>query len=279
MTEQIEKRLSKQTMIWAIALILIAAFSFFFVSKFVTTPEFSASTVSSLDEKKVTVMKLAAAAAASSTALSAIPGDATTPIANQIANLTSYFIIILAAILLEKILIAVVGYVAFSYLIPIACALGIIYLLTKFDSILIIALKLAVFGLFLFAAIPLSVHVSDLIYDSYQSSIDQTFETANQNKEYIEEKQKELSENDQNWMERIRESLTDFTSKISTDLSAMVKKGEGMLTAFLDAVVVLIVTSCLIPLAVILIFAWVIKMLFSIDIKVTKILKREQIEE
>lgn len=277
MMEQIEKRFSKQTMIWAIALILIAAFSFFFVSKFVTTPEFSASTVSSLDEKKATVMKLAAAAAASSTAISAIPGDATTPIANQIANLTSYFIVILAAILLEKMLIAVVGQVVFSYLIPIACALGIIYLLTKVDSILTIALKLAVFGLFLFAAIPVSVHVSDLIYDSYQSSIDHTFETVNQNKDSIEEKQKELSENDQNWAGKIGEYLSDFTSKIGSDLSAMVKKGEDTLAAFLDAVAVLIVTSCLIPLAVILIFAWVIKMLFVIDIKVSKIFKRKPI--
>lgn len=126
MIEQIKSRLSMPTMIWAISLILIAGFSFFFISKFVATPEFSASTVASLDEKKSTVMKLAAAAAASSTALSAIPGDATTPIANQIAGLTSYFIIILAALLLEKMLIAVVGHVAFSYLIPVACGLGIV---------------------------------------------------------------------------------------------------------------------------------------------------------
>ncbi len=278
MTEQIEKRFSKQTMIWAIALILIAAFSFFFVSKFVTTPEFTASTVSSLDEKKATVMKLVAAAAASSTALSFIPGDATTPIANQIAGLTSYFIVILAAILLEKMLIGAVGYVVFTYLIPAACILGMSYLFIKKDIILILAIKLALFGVVLFAAIPASVHVSDLIYDSYQVSIDQTLETAEQNKEFIEEKKKELSADDQNWMGKIGEYLTDFTSKIGADLSAMVKKGEDTLAAFLEAVAVLIVTSCVIPIVVILIFAWAIKILFGFDIKGVSTIVRKEAE-
>lgn len=45
----------------------------------------------------------------------------------------------------------------------------------------------------------------------------------------------------------------------------MVKKGEDTLTAFLDAIAVLIITSCVIPIVVILIFAWIIKILFSFD--------------
>jgi hypothetical protein len=59
--------------------------------------------------------------------------------------------------------------------------------------------------------------------------------------------------------------MSDITSKIGIDISAMVKKGEESLSAFLDAVAVLIITSCVIPLVVILIFAWVIKILFGFD--------------
>ena len=120
MLEQSKYQFSKRTLI-AVVLLIIALLSIFVVSKVVTAPDFNEATVNSLDDKKVTVMKLAATAAASSTALSLIPGDVATPIANQIAELTTYFIVILGAILLEKILIAVVGYLTFGFIIPMAC--------------------------------------------------------------------------------------------------------------------------------------------------------------
>lgn len=264
MIEHIKMKFSKRTIV-LITLLFIALFSILVVSRIVTAPDFNAATIESLDDKKVTVMRLAVTAAASSTVISLIPGDAAMPIANQIAELTSYFVVILGAILLEKMLIAVVGYVSFTFIIPSACFLGISYLYIKKDVLRNLAIKLAIFGIILFMAIPVSIQVSDLIYDSYQASIEQTFETAKQNKEYIEEKKKDLSAEDQNWMEKIGDYLSNFTSKIGNDISAMVKKGEGTLTAFLDAIAVLIITSCVIPAVVILIFAWIIKILFSFD--------------
>lgn len=268
MTEHATSKPSRQLTIMVV-LLLLAAFSILFVSKAVTSPEFNAATIASLDEKRDTVMKLAAAAAAASTAISAIPGDATTPIATQIAELTSYFIIILAAILLEKMLIAAVGYVAFVYLIPTACLLGIAYLHFKKEVLLNLSIKLAVFGIVLFAAIPASIQISDVIYDSYQGSINQTLEAAAQNKEFIENKKQELSIDDQGWMGKVGAYLSDFTSQIGADLSAMIKKGEDTLAAFMDAVAVLIITSCVLPIIVLLIFAGAIKILFGFDIKGT----------
>lgn len=264
MIEHIKMKFSKRTMV-LITLLFIALFSILVVSRIVTAPNFNAATIESLDDKKVTVMKLAATAAASSTVLSFLPGDAAISIANQIAELASYFIVILGAILLEKVLIAVVGYVSFTFIIPFACLLGISYLYKKKDVLLNLAIKLAIFGIILFIAIPASIRVSDLIYDSYQASIEQTFETAKQNKEYIEEKKKDLSVEDQNWMEKFGDYLSNLTSKIGSDISSMVKKGEDTLTAFLDAIAVLIITSCVIPIVVILIFAWIIKILFSFE--------------
>ncbi|MGB4658927.1 MAG: hypothetical protein WBI07_07100 [Mobilitalea sp.] len=264
MGEHITMKFSKRTKL-LIALLFIALFSIFVVSRIVTTQDFNSATIKSLDDKKVTVLKLAATAAASSTALSLIPGDVATPIANQIAKLTTYFIVILGAILLEKILIAVVGYLTFTFIVPFSCALGILYLYSKKEVLRTLAIKLAIFGIVLFAAIPTSIKVSDLIYESYQESIELTVETANQNKEYIEEKKKDISTEDQNWVEKIGNYLSDVTSKIGNDISSMVQKGEDTLTAFLDAIAVMIITSCVIPIVVILIFAWIIKILFGFD--------------
>ncbi len=269
MVKDIKMQFSKRTVI-VIILILIILLSKFVVSTMVTDPSFNEETIKSLDDKKVTVLKLAAASAASSTALSLIPGDAATPIANQMASLTSYFIIVLSAILLEKMLISVVGYVAFSYIIPIACILGIIYLFTRVDVLKNIAIKLAVFGLIIFIAIPVSIKVSDLIYDSHEATINQTVETAEDNTDYIEDKKGELSEEDKDWMSKIGGYLSNFSSKIGDGVSDIMKKGEETLNRFLDTIAVLIITTCVIPLIVILIFVWVTKIFFSFDLRLPK---------
>ncbi len=267
-------KVSKRTMI-LITLLSIAVLSIFVVSRIVTAPSFNSANIKSLDDKKVIVMKLAAAAAASSTALSLLPGDVATPIANQIAELSSYFLVILCAILLEKMLIAVVGYVSFTFIIPFACILGACYLYKSEVVLKNLAIKLAIFGIVIFMAIPASIKVSDLIYSSYQTSIEQTVETAKQNKEYIEEKKKEFTEEDKNWIGKIGDYVSNFTSKIGNGISEITKKGEDTLTTFLGTIAVLIITSCVIPLVVILIFAWLIKILFGFDIKGALPSKRE----
>jgi len=266
MIKNIKMKFSNRTII-LITLLLIALFSIFVVSKIVTAPSFNAATIKSLDDKKVTVMALTAAAAATSTAISLIPGDTAMPIANQIAELSKYFIIILCAILLEKMLISVVGYVSFTYIIPFACLLGASYLYIKKDVLRNLAIKLTIFGIILFAAIPASIQVSNLMYSSYQTSIEQTVETAKQNKEYIEEKKKDLSEEDKDWINKIGGFISNITSKIGNSISEMTKKAENSLSTFLDAIAVLIITSCVIPIIVILIFVWIIKILFGFNIK------------
>jgi len=266
MTEYLNMKCSKRTMLLITLLLMaVALFSILVVSKTVTAPDFNSATINSLDEKRDTVMGLAAAAASSSTVISLIPGDAAMPIANQIAELTSYFILILGAILLEKMLIAVVGYVSFTFIIPAACLLGITYLYIGKQILRNLAIKLAAFGIILFAAIPASIYVSDFIYDSYQVSIEQTIEIAKQNDEYIEKTKTDLSTEDQNWIEKISDSFSNIASRIGSDLSGMIKKGEDTLAAFLDAIAVLVITSCVIPIVVILIFVWIIKILFSFD--------------
>ncbi len=260
----IKMKFSKR-IIMLLVLIILALLSIFVVSKIVSDPNFNTATIKSLDDKKFVVTKLAAAAAASSTALSLIPGDTAMPIANQIAQLSSYFIVILCAILLERILILVVGYVSFTFIIPAACLLYALYLYIKKNILKNLAIKLAILGIVLFAAIPASVQVSDLIYSSYQASIEQTIEAAKQNQEYIEEKKNELSEGDKDWMQKIGDYLSNLTSKIGNGISEITKKGEDTLSKFLDAIAVLIITSCVIPLVVILIFAWAIRILLSFN--------------
>ena len=114
-----------------IVLIVVAILSINVICKYATSVEVHKNTLQTLDEKKVTAMELTAGVAATSTAISALPGDAATPIAEQVADLTSPLLLILCAIYFEKFLLTTVGYVSFKFLLPVACVLGIIYLLSN----------------------------------------------------------------------------------------------------------------------------------------------------
>ena len=105
------------------AAVLVALISFFVVGRYASDPAFYAKTVAALDEKRETVMKLVGASTGSSAAVSLLPGDAGTPIAEKLVDLSSDFLIVIAAIYLEKYLLTILGFTAFKVLIPVACLL------------------------------------------------------------------------------------------------------------------------------------------------------------
>lgn len=266
-------------LVLTISLIVLALLSFFVVAEIVSSPEFNKATIESLEETQETVMKLSVASAATSTALTMIPGDVAMPIADEIAELTNYFIVILGAITLEKILIAVVGYVSFKYIIPFACFFGILYLYVKKDILRNLAIKLLIFGIVIFLTIPASIKISDLIYASYESSITQSLETVEQNKEFIEVKKGDLSSEDSSWIEKAENYISNLNSKIGSGISAMVEKGEDTLSSFLDTIAILLITTCVIPIVVILIFVFIIKILFSFEMKGRAPIYQRRIED
>lgn len=246
-------------------LISIALMSIFLIARLAGSPEFNAATIEALDQKKETVLKASLSAAAASTALTLIPGDTAMPIANEIAQLSTYFIFILGAILLEKMLITVIGHVVFTYVIPFACVLGILFLYTHQEVFRSMAIKLTIFGIVLYLAIPASIGLSEKIYESYESSVNQVIETVEDNNAFIEEKKEELNAEDKNWFNKLGEYLSDLTSSVGDNINGMIKKGEESLSSFMDFIAVLIVTSCVIPIVVLIIFSWIIKIFFGFD--------------
>ena len=67
-------------------LALVVMFTSFGAVKPMTDPENHTETIAALDEKKTTVMELAAASTAASAAITLIPGDTATPIADKLAD-------------------------------------------------------------------------------------------------------------------------------------------------------------------------------------------------
>ena len=266
------EKLNSKTIISVVALILIAVLSIFVVAPFASSAKTHANSIKTLDEKKITVMEITAATAGSATALAAILGDATTPVANQILKLSSYLLIVIGAIFLEKVLITLTGFVAFKFLIPIACLLYAIYLFAEKDFFKNLAIKLALFGIVISLVVPVSISASNLIEKTYKDSINQTVEEAKNAQNEVNQAESEETEEKNGW-DKFTSNVKEGISNIGDTASKAIKKGEELLNKFIDAIAILLITSCVIPIVVLFTFVWLVKIIFNVNVSLPKLNK------
>ncbi len=248
---------NKKIIITAI-LLVVATISITVISKYATSADVHSGSIAALDDKKMKAMELTAGVAATSTAISALPGDAATPIAEQVSELTGPLLVVVCAIYLEKFLLTTIGYVSFNVLIPLACLLGIIYLFSEKEVLKALAIKFGIFALAISIVIPASIKVTKLIEETFEESITQTYDSAGAITEEAEEASEEEDSN----------AFAEFLKGISDTVSNLAESAKNALSVFIDAIAVLIITTCVIPIVVILFFLWIIKMLFGIRINI-----------
>ena len=265
-----KNKITAKNLIIAVVLLVIAIVSFTVVSKYATSIEVHSSSIATLDDKKMKAMELTAGVAATSTAISALPGDAATPIAEQVSELTGPLLIVICAIYLEKFLLTTIGFVSFKFLIPFACLLGCIYLFSTREVARALAIKIGVFALAISLVIPASVKVTNLIETTFEESITQTYESA----DIITSEAEKSSDEEESGR------FAEFLKGIGDSVSSLAENAKNALSIFIDAIAVLIITTCVIPIIVILLFLWIIKMIFGIKIHIPadKIMTRKLIK-
>ena len=233
-----------------------------------SSPDAYGQSIQYLDSKKTTVLELAGATTAASVGISAIPGDAATPIANKLADLSTWFMLIVCALFLEKYLVTIAGFATFYILIPAACILYILYVLINSDKCRKVASKILAFGLAIFFLVPASVFVSNKIESTYQSSIDTTLTAAQQTLDEINSKDNATetdNDADENWLTGFIDKVENKADSVKNSISGIPEKLKTMVNNFIEAAAVLLVTSCLIPVLVLLAFIWFIKLFIGLD--------------
>lgn len=251
-----------KTIIIVAILVAIGLISLFVISGFASSEENFPGTYAALDQKRTTVTELMGVTAASSTAISLLPGDAGTPVAEQLADLSGYFMFILGAICLEKWMVTITGTLAFKILIPVACAILIAATLFAAETWRSVGIKLICFALMMFAIVPASVVVTEKIDASYQASMQQMIEDTKNDTEKLQ-KAAGKSEDD-NVIEK-------FTKKVKGGVTGQLDKFENTLNRLTESIAVLIVTSCAIPIAVLMFFIWLIKLLTGVSIQIPNV--------
>ena len=251
-------RFEKWTIIKAAVLLLAALLSIAGPGSRFAKPESYSGSVRELDEKKSGVERLAGSAAAASAAITLMPGDFGTPIADKLADLSGYFMVILIAIYIEKFLVSVSGILAFDILVPIGLVLLAVGALSSMPFKKS-ALRIISLGVILAFLVPASLLVSNMIEEQYAAEIQQTIDAANQDTEDLKGTA-DRSEDSSPW--------TEFISKVKGGSATILGRLESILNNFIDAIAIYIVTTCVIPVVILILGVWLIKMLFQIDIPV-----------
>lgn len=238
----------KKIMIAAL-LVLLAVGSFTLAAPWAADPDTHKHTIEQTEERISSVMTLSGGAAAASATLSLMPGDMCTPLSEQLAELAKYFLLILSALYLEKFLISLSGYITFAFLIPIACICVCIAVAAGKKNLTRTAAKIALIGLIIFFIVPASVLLSDKVYQTQASKVNDTIE------EY-------------NGLDIEGDSDSGFFNELTSITTETIDNITDFLDNLLESLAVMIVTACIIPLLVFVFLVWLVKVIFSANILV-----------
>ena len=254
-----------------VALLIIAAL----LSEFVGRPHFEnvetwSGTIEVIDAKKDNVLALTTSTIALSAAISALPDDTGTPVAEQLTQLSGNLGIVLAVLYLEKYLLTIFGFLSFGVLIPLALAFFTASLLahgylSTGHSLFTLGIRLFLIGVIAIAVVPASVWVTQRIDETYQISISQA--ESEGSAEESEPAGGESQEN-KNFWDSIASGAAQLVSNLKDSVKSVTDGVVEQVTNLIEGAIVMIVTSCLIPLLVLAAFLWMAHSLMGIDVSV-----------
>ena len=271
------KQPMRNRLIMMLICIGIALTSFFVVSKWATSVESYRWVIKTLNGLQKKALGLSGTATALATGAAAIPGEATTPIANKLADVAGYMVIVYAVIIVEKYLLTITGYIAFKILFPIGCILMATGNFMKAgwkEFIYRIGIKSIILGILLWGLVPTSVWMTNKVNETYAKSYDMDFtledteklldkdndsaSAANSNKTNdIENNNTPSSITD--FINNLKDKVSDAVDTVGTAASEKIDAIEKGLNKILEGVAVMIVTTCAIPVLVMLTFVWILK--------------------
>lgn len=251
-------------------------------------PETYTSTNAVLDEQKSVTMGLVATTTSASIAISAIPGDVGSSISNQLADLSGKLAVILAIIYFEKFMMTTMGMVGM-----IVMAIGVGFISFRYlkrrdwqqrPGLMQFGIKIMVVGLCIATLVPVSTGISSMINNEYQvyqqaETTQQTGTDANEQAQAESSEQQDESSDSSsdtqssgNILDALgsvfssgAEAVANGVSAVTTGASDAVNALGNTLNSLIDTVAVMIVTSCLVPIVVLLFYFWIIKIVTGFD--------------
>lgn len=284
-----EKPTKVVPILWILTALAVMLFSWWFLDSpiMVNLTEYVAA---ELDAMREIVVQLTAISTISSTALTLLPGDVATPLAENLADISDYLLVVFAALWLQKYLFSSMGIIVLKYLIPVGMSIliaaGVLDLFNLnpnlSDKLRYFGKRIAFFGTIVFLVVPTTLFITSQIEDTYQTTINQTIEQANQvqtelSDEAVEQDANQEETTNDNFLGQVSDfvtdsvdSVVDFTTgaieQVTSVVSDLPDKFMTTLNNLIDSVAVLIVVNCIAPLLVFSFLICVVKMIFQLDL-------------
>ena len=244
-----------------LALLLIIVISQLTLADKVSEMKYVTTSADSLEASRDRVVALSGATLTASTAISMLPQDWANPMANSLADMNKYFIFIFATIFLEKLILVEGIQIAFHYIIPAACILYMIFVVSQKDKVKEWATKILILGISIVCVVPFGTHFTEMISTNYMEYIDTTITEANAGAEKIYEV------NDNN------EGEDAFLDKVEAVFTSAFQEVKDLFTYFnqllhrcINSVAMMIITTFVLPLFILLFFKWLLNELFSLQL-------------
>ncbi len=251
-----------------------------------------------LDEKRTSVIEISAVINGLSLVIAAVPGDATTPISNEISQFNTYLVIALAAIMFEKFILPLLGLVVFRFIVPVMLTALLFYIIFRKRKLLEVCIHLFALSVVLMTIIPLGIKGGAIIDKSFGT--DNLISELKAEMENINDLYKEAEHNeedsDNNYSEgavsffdglydKLKDSADDVSSIIKetvTKNSDLIKeKSKVIISRIMDVLAVIIVSNVVLPILSLLVMCWAIKtaltniFLFEPEIDVSKLISKK----
>ena len=253
-------------------LAVLALVSLFPLRETFSSPETYTATIATLDEKKANVTALVASSTALSAGISVLPDDTGSAIADKLMDVSVDLGIVLVVIYLEKYLLTIFGFLSFGVLVPIglaglAAAVALLGRSAISRTFTHVAVRLLLLGAILVSVVPASVWVTDRIDETYETSV----AAAPIEQEAQAQAQPQSDEGDGGILEFITgipEAVANLPQTVADGVTSVTQDILDQVNALVEAFAVMVVTSCAVPVLVLLLFLWVANMLLGIKIEV-----------
>lgn len=240
-------------------LVLIGVFSFFVITSWLPDRGFIKDSIKSVEESSNTVMKFSAATLSTSLAISALPDDFATPLADSLADMNIYFIAILVMLHFEQLLIRYGVKLAFAIAIPVACGIGILSILLKKELLKGIAARVAVLGLAVALVVPCSTHITNYVAADLTAYVENTIADTEDGADKLNEAMDGGTEE-----QTMFEKLSDLFQTAINDMSNLMTHFQNTIRKCMNSIAILILTNCLMPIVNFFILKWILKETFHI---------------
>ncbi len=246
--------------------VFVMVFSFTVLTHKIPQSEYVQQTIKHLEESQNTIMTFSGTTIATSLAISALPDDFASPLAGSIADLNTYFIFMFAVIFVEKLIVIEGITISLTYIIPAACILYAISILTTKEVFKKFANKLLILGISIIIVIPFSTHFTETVCDDYLVYVDETIAEADAGAAKINEVMSASNE-DSTFFDKLSDAFKTAIQSISDLLTYF----ENVFKKCVNSIAIMLVITFVLPLLILMLFKWLLTELFSLHVPIPNI--------